>query len=301
MQTERTGFLAGLSAYTLWGLYPFYFKALQHVSAFEILGHRIIWSLVMLALFLPFGNLWQEVNQVLRAPRLLAGMLVSALIISGNWLVYVIAIQGGHVLEASLGYFLSPLAFTILALLVLHERLRPLQWLAVAIATLGVIWMIVHGGVVPKIALFLGISFAVYGMLRKRLPVSPLAGLFLECLFATPIALALLWYAHDQTGIAFTQLDAATDILLLLAGFFTVGPLWLFNVAAKHLPLATIGMLQYIAPSLLFFVGALVFHEPVDAGRLLGFVAIWTALAIYSFDTLQTHRAASRPKAGKPG
>jgi chloramphenicol-sensitive protein RarD len=290
LKTDRTGFLVGVLAYTLWGLYPFYFKALHNVSTVEILGHRIIWSLVMLALFLPVGDVWQDVVRVFRTPKLLLGMLGSTLIISSNWLVYVFAVQGGHVLEASLGYFLSPLTFVVLALLVLRERLRHLQWLAVGIAAVGVLWMIIQGGVVPKIALFLGISFSIYGLLRKRLPVGPLAGLFLECLFATPIAVALFWYAHTQGGIAFTRLDGGTDILLMLAGFFTVGPLWLFNVAAKRLPLATIGMLQYIAPTLLFFVGAFVFHEPVDVGRLVGFIAIWGALAVYTTDSLRAAR-----------
>jgi chloramphenicol-sensitive protein RarD len=291
LKNDRTGFLAGLSAYTLWGLYPFYFKALAHVATPEVLAHRIVWSLLTLALFLPFGDAWSDVVRVFRTPKLLAGMAVSAMIISSNWLVYVLAVQSGHVLEASLGYFLSPLTFVVLALLVLHERLRPLQWLAVAIAAGGVLWMILHAGVVPKIALFLGITFSIYGMVRKRLPVGPLAGLFLECLFATPLALALLGWIHSDTGIAFGQVDRATDILLMMAGFFTIGPLWLFNVAAKRLPLTTIGMLQYIAPTMLFFVGALAFHEPVDLGRFAGFMAIWVALAIYSADIFKTSRA----------
>ncbi|WP_027132724.1 EamA family transporter RarD [Geminicoccus roseus] len=291
MKNDRTGFLAGLSAYTLWGLYPFYFKALGHVATPEVLAHRIVWSLLTLALFLPLGDAWSDVVRVFRTPRLLGGMVVSAMIISSNWLVYVLAVQSGHVLEASLGYFLSPLTFVLLALLVLRERLRPLQWLAVAIAACGVLWMILHAGVVPKIALFLGITFSIYGMVRKRLPVGPLAGLFLECLFATPLALALLGWIHSDTGIAFGHVDRATDILLILAGFFTIGPLWLFNVAAKRLPLTTLGMLQYIAPTMLFFVGALAFQEPVDLGRLLGFMAIWVALAIYSVDTFKASRA----------
>jgi chloramphenicol-sensitive protein RarD len=246
----------------------------------------------MLAMFLPVADVRRDVLRVFRTPRLLLGMLASALIISSNWLVYVIAVQGGQVLEASLGYFLSPLTFVVLALLVLHERLRPLQWLAVGIAALGVAWMILHAGIVPKIALFLGITFSIYGLVRKRLPVGPLAGLFLECLFATPLALALLGYAHFHGGIAFTQIDRGTDILIMLAGFFTIGPLWLFNVAAKRLPLTTIGMLQYIAPTLLFLVGAFVFHEPVDLGRFLGFVAIWMALAVYTADAVRTVRRA---------
>jgi chloramphenicol-sensitive protein RarD len=292
LTSDRIGFLAGLSAYSLWGLYPFYFKALDHVASVEVLGHRIVWSLVMLALFLPLPEMRRDVVRVFRTPRLLLGMLFSTLIITSNWLVYVIAVQTGHVLEASLGYFLSPLTFVLLALVVLRERLRRLQWLAVGIAASGVLWMIVHAGVVPKIALFLGISFSIYGLVRKRLPVGPLAGLFLECLFALPLAGAMFLYAGATGGVAFTQVDVATDLLVMLAGFFTIGPLWLFNVAAKHLPLTTLGMLQYIAPTLLFFVGAFVFSEPVDLGRLLGFALIWAALAIYSLDALRTARSA---------
>jgi len=292
LTTDRIGFLAGLSAYSLWGLYPFYFKALDHVTSIEVLAHRIVWSLVMLALFLPLPEMRRDVARVFRTPRLLLGMLFSALIIASNWLVYVIAVQTGHVLEASLGYFLSPLTFVLLALVVLRERLRRLQWLAVGIAVFGVLWMIIYAGVVPKIALFLGISFSIYGLVRKRLPVGPLAGLFLECLFALPLAGAMFLYAEATGGIVFTRLDLSTNLLVMLAGFFTIGPLWLFNVAAKHLPLTTLGMLQYIAPTLLFFVGAFVFSEPVDVGRLLGFVLIWAALAIYSLDALRTARPA---------
>lgn len=293
MKADRTGLLAGLLAYSLWGLYPFYFKALHHVSSVEILAHRIVWSLVMLSPLLALVEVRSDLRRVFRTPKLLLGMCVSTLIISSNWLVYVLAVQGGHVLEASLGYFLSPLTFIVLALIVLRERLRPLQWTAVGIAALGVLWMIVHAGVVPKIALFLGVSFSVYGLLRKRLPIAPIPGLFLECLFATPLAAFLYGYTQVHGGIAFLHTGWFTDLLIVLAGFVTVGPLWLFNVAAKRLPLATIGMLQYIAPTLLFVVGAFVFHEPTDAGRLIGFAMIWVALAFYSADALRRTRVAA--------
>ena len=276
--------MAGLLAYSLWGLYPLYFKALDQVSVLEILGHRIVWSLLALALFLPLGSGWQDVVRVARTPKLLGGMAISALIIASNWLVYVIAVQSGHVLEASLGYFLSPLMFILLALLVMRDGLRPLQWIAVAVAALGVAWMIFHAGVAPRIALFLGISFSVYGLLRKCLPIGPVAGLFLECLFAMPLAIALFWHVGSTEGLTFGRSAWTVNSLLLLAGFVTVGPLWLFNVAAKRLPLATIGMLQYIAPTILFFMGVLVFMEPIDLGRLYGFAAIWLALVIYSID-----------------
>ena len=292
MKADRTGFLAGLLAYSLWGLYPFYFKALYQLSSVEILGHRIVWSLVMLAPFLLMDDVRSNVIRVFQSPKLLLGMFVSTLIISSNWLVYVLAVQGGHVLEASLGYFLSPLTFIVLALVVLRERLRPLQWIAVTIAAIGVLWMILHAGVVPKIALFLGISFSIYDLLRKRLPVGPIAGLFLECLFATPLAAVLFWYTQSHGGIGFMRFGWMTDCLVVLAGFITIGPLWLFNVAAKRLPLATIGMLQYIAPTMLFLLGALVFDEPTDPGRLMGFAAIWIALIFYSVDAIRTSKPA---------
>ena len=287
MHIDRSGLAAGLLAYSLWGLYPFYFKALSDVSAFEILGHRIVWSLVTLALFLPFGSGWSDVVRVFRTPRLLGGLVLSALIISSNWLVYMIAVQSGHVLEASLSYFLSPLVFILLALIVLRERLRRLQWIAVVIAALGVGWMIVHAGVVPKIALFVGISFSVYGLVRKRLAVGPVAGLFLECLFASPLALILFWYVQRSGGVVFPSAHAGTVLMLVLSGVITVGPLWLFNVATKRLPLVTIGMLQYLTPTILFFLSVLVFLEPIDTGRVLGFIAIWLALGFYTADAIQ--------------
>lgn len=288
---DRAGLIAGFVAYASWGFYPFYFKALGYLSPFEIMGHRIFWSFATLALLLPFTEARHEVARVLRTPRLIGGMILSALIISSNWLVYVTAVAQGHVLEASLGYFLSPLTFVALALLVLRERLRPAQWLSVAIAATGVAWMIVHAGVVPKFALFLGISFSIYGLVRKRLLVGPLAGLFMECLFSLPLAAAITWYVHVDGGLQAPAHGPTTWLLLSVSGIMTVGPLWLFNVAAKRLPLTTLGMLQYIAPTMLFFSATLVFHEPIDAGRMIGFGFIWTALLVYTVDGLRRSTA----------
>ena len=281
---DRLGVAAAVAAYLQWGLYPFYFKALESVATVEIVAHRIVWSLILLSLLLPLLGRLAELRDTLRDRRRLVALAATALLISGNWITYVWAVNNGQVLDASLGYFLGPLCSVLLGVVALRERLSRVQALAVAIAALAVLNLVVQLGVVPRIALILGVSFSLYGLMRKRLAVGPLAGLFVECLVALPLALLALAWLEADGRLAFLGIDRRTDILLLLAGLFTVGPLWCFNIGAKRVGLVTVGLLQYIAPTMLFFESILVFGEPLSPWRLVTFILIWSALALYTAD-----------------
>ena len=286
----RTGLALGVGAFTLWGLYPFYFRVLAHIPALEIVAHRVVWSVLLLALFLPGGDRWGALRRVLATPATLAWLGLTSLLVSTNWLVYVLAVTGDQVLDASLGYFLCPLVNVALGVLVLKERLSPAQAGAVALAGFAVLLLVWQGGVVPKVALFLALSFGVYGLLRKRLPVDAATGLLVECLLALPLAAAIAAWLAYTGGLRSPGADARTWALLLLSGFVTVGPLLLFAMGAKRLPLATLGLLQYIAPTMLFLQGVLLFGEPLDPWRLAAFALIWLALAAYTADGVRRAR-----------
>ncbi|MEJ7138229.1 EamA family transporter RarD [Amphibiibacter pelophylacis] len=277
------GLWAAAAAYILWGLFPLYFHRLQAVDALEIVAHRSVWSLVFVALLLLIQRRWAWLTSVLRQPRVLATFTAAALLLSCNWLIYVWAVNHGHVLEASLGYFINPLVNVLLGVLVLGERPRRLQWGALAIAATGVVWMAVAQGAAPWIALALAGSFGFYGLLKKLARLGALEGLALETLVLAPIALpALLWLGQGSGGHS-----AETWIWLVLAGPLTAIPLLLFGYGAQRVSLGTLGLLQYLGPTLQFALGWLVFEERLDAARLAGFALIWIALLIYSADALR--------------
>lgn len=288
---SREGLLLGAGAFTLWGLYPFYFKALAHVPALEIVAHRIVWSTLLLGLIIQLRSGWPAVGAALGDRRLRAGLAVTTLLIAANWLVYVLAVVGGQVLDASLGYFLCPIVSVALGVLVLKERLGAWQLAAVALAALAVALLIVGLGIVPKVALFLAVSFGLYGLCRKRLQVDPLTALFVECAVLVPVALLVaVWLAatgtlHGGPGEGWTLL------LLGLSGIVTVGPLLMFGMGAKRLRLSTVGLLQYIAPTLLFIEGITFFGEPLNPLQLMAFGMIWAALAVYTLDGVRRARA----------
>lgn len=288
--------LAALAAFCIWGLAPLYFRALGTVPPFEIVAHRVLWSTLFLAgliALLPFTGGFARVRSVLVQPRLLGLLAFTALLTSSNWMVFIWAIDAGRLLEASLGYFINPLVSVALGALFLGERLRPLQAIAVVIACVGVGWRVWQLGSLPWIALYLAGTFGLYGLLRKRAPVEAASGLFIETLLTTPLALAwLLWLAHEGT-LNFGG-GAVTDWILPLTGVITAVPLMLFAVGARRLPLATVGFLQYIAPSLNFLVAVLIFREPFDTTQLVGFALIWFALAVYSADLLHATRKSGR-------
>ena len=282
----HTGMLYAAGAYALWGLVPVYFKALQHVPPLEILAHRIVWSLVFLAIVLAWRRQWAWIGAVLRRPRVLAGFIASAILISINWFIYIWAVNNGRVIDASLGYFINPLINVLLGFLLLHERLRPGQWATVALAAGGVAWLTWQGGHLPWIALTLAITFGTYGLLRKTAALGALEGLSLETLILFPAALGYLIVLTLHGHNSFATAPDSTKWLLVAAGPITAIPLLMFAAGARRIPLSLLGLLQYIGPTLQLLLGVWLYHEPFGGPRLVGFAMIWAALALYSAEGL---------------
>ncbi|MBV7541304.1 EamA family transporter RarD [Acidovorax sp. sic0104] len=286
------GILYAALAYVAWGLFPLYFKQVADVPSLEVVMHRTLWSLVFVLVVLLVRRQWVWMGTVLHQPRVLAAFALSAVLLSGNWLTYVWAVQNQHVVDASLGYFILPLVNVALGFVFLHERPRAGQWLAVAVAAAGVLWLTVQAGRLPWIALVLASSFGFYGLLRKVASLGALEGLALETMMLAPLAAVVLgWWAWQGQG-AMVQGDGATLGWLLVAGPLTAVPLLLFAAGARLIPMSTLGILQYISPSLQFALGVWVFHEVFDPARLVGFVLIWAALCVYSAEGWwSAHRA----------
>lgn len=286
----RQGVIAAIAAYGIWGLVPLFFRQLAHVPADEIIAHRVLWSLLLMAAVLlltrGFGDAWGLARQ----PARLARVALASAMVMANWLTFVYGINAGRILETSLGYFILPLFNVALGVLVLKERLRPLQWLAVALATAGVANEAAHLGGLPWISLVLAGSFGLYGLLRKQLPLDAASGLFLETACMAPFAVLWLVWRAGHGGNHF-GLDLGSDLLLVATGVVTAVPLLLFAVAARRLPLTLMGFLQYLAPTLSFLLAIFVYHEPMPASRLITFAAIWTGLVVYSVDLLRAPRA----------
>lgn len=273
------------AAYLLWGVFPIYFKALQGVGALEILGHRIVWSLAVCAILLLAMRHGRWLAEALRQPRILAWFGLSGLTVAINWLVYIWAVNSGRVVDASLGYFINPLVNVLIGAVFLHERLRRAQWLAVGVAAAGVAWLTWQAGTLPWIGLILALSFGFYGLLRKTAALGAIEGLTLETLLLTPIAAAyLLWLLHSGQS-EFATGDSTTRLLLLAAGPVTAAPLLLFAAGARRIPLSTLGLLQYLGPSLQLLLGVWLYDEPF-AERAFGYVLIWIALAVFTAEGL---------------
>ena len=288
----RRGYVLGLSAYLLWGLFPLYFKHLDSVPALEIVVHRVLWSALgagLLLLVWRHPGWWRE----LRAqPGRLAALVLSGLLIASNWLLYVWAVNNQHMLEASLGYYINPLVNVLLGLLLLGERLRPLQWLAVALAAAGVAQQVWQLGSLPWVSLLLALTFGFYGLLRKRVAVAALPGLALETWLLLPLALAWLALHGDAASSQAAFWSSAPALWLALSGPVTLLPLLCFNAAARHLPYATLGFLQYVAPTLVLLLAVFHYGEPLAPARLLAFACIWAGLLVYSLDAWRALRRA---------
>lgn len=293
---DRRGLWMAIGAYALWGVMPLYWHLLSAVPALQIVLHRIVWS----ALFVGGYLLWRDgrhwLRRTLAQPRLWWMLLLSGLLIACNWGLYIWAVNAGHVVESALGYFINPLFNVLLGVLLLRERLRPLQWLAVALAALGVLWLALQHGRLPWIALALAGSFGLYGLLRKLAHVDAVAGLGVESAYLLPPALlGLAWYALQTPGGLFAGSGAGGAALLVFGGVVTALPLVGFAYAVRRVPLATVGLLQYLSPTLQFLIGVFVFGEPFDRTRLVGFACIWLALAVFAVDGLRRGRAAPAP------
>ena len=291
------GIWSAIGAYTLWGLFPVYFKWLAQVPALELIGHRIVWSCLMLCGVIVLARQWRAFREHALQFKVIRSYLLAALLISINWLVYVWAVVSGFIIEASLGYFINPLISVLMAVILLHERLRRWQWVAVSLAVLGVVYLTVLHGTLPWIALALAFSFAFYGLIKKKSPLGALFGLTLETgILLLPATVYLLILESDGTG-AFLHSGTTIDLLLLGSGLVTCAPLLLFAAAAKRIPLALLGILQYIGPTLQFLIAILIYHEPFTVNKLIGFAIIWTALLIFAIEGLLVRRAQAEPAA----
>jgi chloramphenicol-sensitive protein RarD len=286
----NVGVAAAIVAFACWGLFPLYFRLLPQVPTTEVLANRIVWSALLVAGALIVGRNWAWLGKVVRQPKVLAAFVVTALLLSVNWLTYIWAVSNGHVVDASLGYFITPLINVALGYSVLGERPRRAQWIALACAAAGVIWLAVGAGAWPWIGLVIGFSFGTYGLLRKVAVLGALEGLALETLLLAPaatIAMALWW---GRSPTSFPAPDWATNAWLIGLGPATTVPLLLFTVAARRLPLTSLGLFQYLSPTIQFVLGIWLFAEPFSAARFAGFALIWLALGLYTFDSWRVAR-----------
>jgi chloramphenicol-sensitive protein RarD len=277
-QRTRTGMLYALATFGAWGLNPFYFKAVDQFPAIEVLAHRVVWSSLLLAALISWGRQWPQVGAAVTARRTLATLALTSLIIGGNWMIYIHAMDSDQVLEASLGYYINPLVNILFGRVFLGERLSRTQLLAVALAAIGVLNLAVAFGEPPWLALGLAGTFATYGLLRKLARVEALPGLFIETLFLLPIALGLLLVL----GTRFGRIDPTTDLLLVAAGPVTALPLLWFTHAARRLKLSVLGFFQYLSPSCQFLLAVFAFGEHFGPAHYVTFACIWTAIAIFT-------------------
>lgn len=291
---HRSGLLAAIGAFLFWGVFPLYLNLLAAVPALEILAHRILWCCVFVLGWIAVRGELGAIRAALANPGSRLRLAGSGVLISINWLTYVWAINNGHVIDASLGYFINPLVSVLLGVVVLSERLNRAQWTAVGIAAAGVIYLALVTGRPPWISLVLAFSFGLYGLIRKVVAVESLPALATETLVLTPLAAGyLLWLGLHGSG-AFGRLGMSTDLLLLGSGIATAVPLALFAYGARRIPLSTVGLTQYLAPTMQFLLGVFFFGEPFTRARAIGFTLIWCALAIYAADGLRRSRTAAR-------
>jgi chloramphenicol-sensitive protein RarD len=283
------GFAA--SAFLIWGISPIYWKALRAVPALEIILHRMVWSFFFLVPLIIIMRRWQEFIDTLKNHRALLILLFTALIIGGNWLLYIWAVNHDHLLQASLGYYINPLVNVVLGMVFLKERLRAPQILAVVLATAGVLYLTIYYGELPWIALALAVSFGLYGLIRKVAPVGSVVGLAVETLLLSIPALGYLFYLDSQGQGSIFRVSLKLDLLLMGCALVTAIPLLFFTLGARRLYLSTIGLLQYIAPSCMFILAVFLFHEPFSSVQVVTFIFIWTALAIYSTDSVRYYRS----------
>ncbi|MBO2901675.1 EamA family transporter RarD [Aeromonas dhakensis] len=285
---QRQGLIYALCAYTLWGLAPIYFKTIAAVPAAEILTHRMIWSCALLLVLTLLGRQWHKVQAVLRQPKVLLTLAFTSITVGGNWLLFIWAINNGHMLDASLGYYINPLFNVLLGMLFLSEKLRRLQWWAVGLAAIGVAIQIIAFGSLPWIALVLASSFAIYGLIRKKLALDALTGLLIETLIMLPPAAIYLWGIADSPTSHLTQNDWHLNLLLIAAGAVTTAPLLCFTAAATRLKLSTLGFFQYIGPSLMFILAVTLYGEALALDKMITFAFIWSALVLFSLDGLRS-------------
>ena len=296
----RRGAAYGAGAYLLWGLFPLYWPLLEPSDSVEVLAHRVLWSLLVVGLLLPATGRTGNLRAVARDRSLVLRLAVAAVVVAVNWGVYIYGVTSGQVVETSLGYFVNPIVTVLLAVLVLGERLRPAQWTALAVAFLAVLVLSVENGRPPWIALLLAFSFATYGLIKKTAAVGAVEGLAVETVVLLPVAAAYLGYLTVTGAGTFGTEGPAHAGLLAVSGLVTAVPLLLFASAATRVSLTALGILQYLAPTLQFLLGVTLFDEPMPAVKLLGFVLVWVALALFTSDVVRHHRRQLRLAVPQP-
>ena len=288
--TFRSGLLFGLAAYGFWGAMPIYLRLVKQASAWELLAHRILWSMLLLVVFVTVMRRWRLVLQNLKHRKVLAMLCLSTVCIGCNWFFFIYGVATQQIVQTSLGYFITPLVNLLFGMFIFGERLRPMQWLAVLLAVVGVMVMVVKGGQWPLLALGLAASFGMYGMLRKAAPVDGLVGMTIETVLLCPAAVGLLWSFAAKQELLFGQHGINMDVLLAFSGVMTTVPLLCFVAAARRLPLSVLGFLQYLSPSIQFLQAVFWFGEPFNSMQLLSFCFIWSALVIFTIDLIRRHR-----------
>lgn len=285
LSTEHNkGIAFAICAYTLWGFAALYFKLLSHVSAPEILIHRVIWSFIFVTLLMMMFGGFSRLRQVLKRPKQLMVLTITSILIAGNWLLFIWAVNNDHMLDASLGYFINPLVNVMLGMVFLSERLRKLQWFAVALAATGVLVQIITFGSIPLVSLGLACSFGLYGLLRKKVNVDAKTGLLVETAILFPVALIFLFANFDGSLTNLMSNDLSLNLLLVAAGIVTTIPLLCFAAAAVRIPLSMLGFFQYIGPSIMFIMAVALFNEPFNLEKGITFAFIWSALIIFTID-----------------
>ncbi|ASJ98167.1 MULTISPECIES: EamA family transporter RarD [Shewanella] len=278
----RKGVVLAICAYCFWGFAPLYFKLLDHVSATEILLHRVLWSFVFMLVLMQFIGGFAKLRALFRQPKQLGVLAITSILIAGNWLLFIWAINNDHMLDASLGYFINPLINVLLGMIFLQERLRKLQWAAVSLAFTGVLIQLISFGSIPVVSLALAASFGLYGLLRKKVNVDAKTGLLVETAILVPVA--LLYLVTNFESISVMENSVQMNLLLLAAGVVTSVPLLCFAGAATRIPLSMLGFFQYIGPSIMFIMAVSVFNEPFDLEKGITFAFIWSALVIFTLD-----------------
>ncbi|WP_030916652.1 EamA family transporter RarD [Streptosporangium amethystogenes] len=294
MPETRRGVLYGIAAYAMWGLFPLYWPLLKPSGALEILAHRIAWSLVAVVAILAVRRHWSWFRELLRTPRKIGLLVLAAVLVTLNWGVYIYAVNTGHVVESSFGYFITPLISVLFGVLLLKERLRPWQWAAVGLGAAAVVVLAVDYGRPPWIALALAASFGTYGLVKKTAGVGAAESMTVETLVLLLPALGYLTYLGQQGTSTFGNWGTGHTLLLAGAGVVTAVPMLCFTAAAIRVPLTTIGLLQYIAPILQFLCGVFIVHEVMPPSRWVGFAIIWLALSVFTWDSLRTATQARR-------
>lgn len=296
LSSQKQGLIYAVLAYTIWGLFPLYWHPVMEVNVWQIVAHRVIWSAVFMAILLAWRGEWWQVIKAFKVKKILLVFSVSSILLSSNWLIYIWAVTHGHVVDASLGYFINPLVNVFLGWVVFKECLSVMQYLALTLAAIGVLWLTYLSGSFPWVAISLALTFGFYGLLRKVAPLGALSGLALETFLLLPFAIMFLMFVAWDGTLEFRDLSTLVIVILMGSGVATSVPLLMFATGARRVSLATMGMIQYISPTLLFLSGLYIFHEAFNPTRFVGFLWVWAGVLLYLVSSVLRYRQRAADK-----